>query len=68
MSLLPRGMGVATRSETCVAADVKVAEAVGEAVAGGEVGEATRSMTGVSVGREVDVTVGEVVEGVAVGG
>ena len=68
MSLLPRGMGVATRSETCVVAVVKVADAAGEAVADGVVGEATRSMIGVSVRWEVDVTVGEVVEGGVVGG
>ena len=61
-------MGVATRSEASVAAVVKVADAVGEAVAGGVVGEATRSMAGVSVGWEVDVTVGEAVEGGVVGG
>jgi len=58
MSLLPRGMGVVTKPETCVAAVVEVADAVGEAVAGGVVGEATRSMTGVSVRWEVDVTEG----------
>jgi len=68
LSLLPRGIGVASRSETCVAAIVKVADAVGEAVAGGVVGEGTRSMTGVSVSREVEVTVGDAVEGGVVGG
>ena len=68
MSLLPRGMGVATRYEACVASIVKVADAVGEAVVGGVVGEGTRSMTGVSVSREVEVTVGDAVEGGVVGG
>jgi len=68
MSLLPRGIGVGTRFEACVASIVKVADAVGEAVAGGVVGEGTRSITGVSVSREVEVTMGEAVEGVKVGG
>ena len=61
-------MGVATRSETCVAAIVEDIVAVGEAVAGSVVGKATRSVIGVSVGREVAVVVVEAVAGDVVGG
>ncbi len=68
MSLLPRGMGVASRFETWVVTVVEVIVAVGEAVAGSVVGEATRSVIGVSVGKEVAVVVGDAVEGGVVGG